>query len=377
MHGRPCKPDHELQMRARRTADWLARLLCGLVAVAAAGCAQEAVPEKAPAAVKAQTVEFTDYAPRVELTGEIKAQIQGDLSFRVSGRVIERNVDVGSHVTPEQPLAQLDPQEQEANVRSAEANVQAAEAQLRQATSTFERQRTLLAQGFTTRANYDQAEQAFRTAQGSLDAARAQLATAREQLSYTTLRAGVSGIITARNVEVGQVVQAVQTVFTIAHDGPRDAVFQVHESAFGRGQANPAVQLVLVSDPNVRTTGTVREVSPTVDPATGTVRVKVGIEQTPPAMTLGAAVIGSTQFKARKLVILPWGALASRDGEPAVWVVHRETRAVSLKPVTIDGYDTGVLLIRDGLEPGEIVVTTGGHLLRPNQTVALAGEAPR
>jgi RND family efflux transporter MFP subunit len=354
------------------------RLAVGvLLAAAAAGCAQDPAPEKAPAAVKIQTVEYTDYSPRVELTGEIKAQVQSDLSFRVSGRVIERTVDVGAHVAPDQPLAQLDPQEQEANVRSAEANVQAAEAQLRQAASTFERQKTLLGQGFTTRANYDQAEQAFRTAQGSLDAARAQLATAREQLSYTTLRAGVSGIITARNVEVGQVVQAVQTVFTIAHDGPRDAVFNVQESAFGRERTDPAVQLVLVSDPNVRATGKVREVSPTVDPATGTVRVKVGIERTPPSMTLGAAVTGSAQFKARRLVILPWGALASREGEPAVWVVHRQTRAVSLKPVTIDAYKTGELLIGGGLEPGEIVVTTGGQLLRPNQTVALAGEATR
>ena len=92
-------------------------------------------------------------------------------------------------------------------------------------------------------------------------------------------------------------------------------------------------------------------------------------------MTLGAAVTGSAQFKARRLVILPWSALASRDGEPAVWVVNRQTRAVSLKPVTIDAYKTGELLIRDGLEPGEIVVTAGGQLLRPDQTVALAPEA--
>ncbi len=376
MHG-AWQPDHEFPMRNRRGSVRWAHVVCGLVAIAAAGCSQDPLPEKAPTAVRTQTVEFTDYAPRVELTGEIKAQVQNDLSFRVSGRVIERNVDVGAHVTSDQPLAQLDPQEQEANVRSAEANVQAAEAQLRQATSTFERQRTLLAQGFTTRATYDQAEQAFRTAQGSLDAARAQLASAREQLSYTTLRAGVPGIITARNVEVGQVVQAVQNVFTIAQDGPRDAVFNVEESAFGRGRVDPQVQLVLVSDPNVKATGKVREVSPTVDPTTGTVRVKVGIEQTPPAMSLGAAVTGSAQFRARRLVILPWSALASRNGEPAVWLVDRQTRAVSLKPVIIDGYDRGVLLIRDGLETGDIVVTAGGQILRPNQVVALAGEAAR
>ena len=241
MHG-PLQPDHELQS-GRRTAHWRARVLCGVAAAALAACSQEAAPAKAPMAVRSQTVALTDFEPRVELTGEIKAQVQSDLSFRVSGRVIERSVDVGAHVTADQPLARLDPQEQEANVRSAEANVQAAEAQLRQATSTFERQRTLLAQGFTTRASYDQSEQVFRTSQGSLEAARAQLETARQQLSYTVLRAGVSGIITARNIEVGQVVQAAQTVLSIAQDGPRDAVFHVHEALFALGRADPAVDI--------------------------------------------------------------------------------------------------------------------------------------
>ena len=51
-----------------------ARIACALLTVALAGCSQDAAPEKAPAAVKTQTVELTDYAPRVELTGEIKAQ---------------------------------------------------------------------------------------------------------------------------------------------------------------------------------------------------------------------------------------------------------------------------------------------------------------
>jgi membrane fusion protein, multidrug efflux system len=364
-------------MRNLGAPDWLARIAGSLAVAALAGCSQGPAPEKPLAAVKTQTVELTDYAPRVELTGEIKAQAQSDLSFRVSGRVIERNVDVGDHVGPEQALAKLDPQEQEANVRAAEANVQAAEAQLRQASSNFERQRTLLAQGFTTRANYDQAEQSFRTAQGSLDAARAQLATARDQLSYTALRAGLSGIITARNVEAGQVVQAAQSVFILAQDGPRDAVFAVHESAFGLERTDPAVELVLISDPSVKATGRVREVSPTVDPATGTVRVKVGIDQTPPAMTLGAAVTGSARFKGRKLVVLPWSALASQDAKSAVWIVHPQTQAVSLKPVTIDTYKTGELMVRAGLEPGEIVVTSGGQLLRPDQRVALAGEGAR
>lgn len=356
--------------------DRLARSVMVCVAAAAlAGCGEAALPEKPPALVGTQVVALAAYAPTIVLTGEIKARAQNDLAFRVSGRVMARNVDVGDHVTPDQVIAEIDPQEQQANLAAAEASQQAAEAQLRQTSSAFERQKALLAQGFTTRREYDQAAETFRTAQGSLDAARAQLALARDQLSYTKLRAERPGIITARNIELGQVLAAAQTAFTLAQDGPRDAVFNVQESIFIRDPADRRVALALVADPAVTAVGTVREVAPTLDTATGTVRVKVGIDPTPPAMTLGAAVTGTGRFKPRERVILPWSALASQDGKPAVWIVDKQTRAVSLRPVAIEEYKVGEIVIRDGLKAGDIVVTTGAQRLRPKQVVAMAGGA--
>ena len=107
----------------------------------------------------------------------------------------------------------------------------AAESQLRVARATFERQKTLIASGFTTRTVYDQAQEGLRTAEGALEAAKAQLGTAKDALGYTELRAEAAGVITARNLEVGQVVQAAQPVFTLAQDGERDAVFDVYESS--------------------------------------------------------------------------------------------------------------------------------------------------
>ena len=204
---------------------------------------------------------------------------------------------------------------------------------LRQATSSYERQRALLAQGFTTKREHDQAEEAYRTAQASLDTHEAQLGTARDHLSDTVLRAGVSGVITARSAETGQVVQAAQTVFTIAQDGPRDAVFNVYELIFTRDPPIPPSTLTLVSDPAVKAKGTVREISPTVDTATGTVRVKVAIDITPAAMTLGAAVIGEGRFQIRKLVMVPWRRSSSGNGQPAVWIVDPRTKTVSLRPI--------------------------------------------
>ena len=350
----------------------------GLTALGLGGCEQQApLSEKPATTVHVQRVELTNYAPTVTLTGEVRPQVQGDLSFRVSGRIIERNVDVGSHVTADQVLAKLDPEEQQANVSAAEAAVRAAEAQLRQASSTFERQKALLGRGFTTRREYDQAEEIIRTAQGALEAARAQLASAQDQLSQTVLRAGVPGVITARNAEVGQVVQAAQPVFSLAHDGPRDAVFNVQEAVFIRDPADKTVEIALVSDPSIRVTGQVREVAPTVDPTTGTVRVKIGIENPPEPMVLGAAVIGVGRFRPSKRMVLPWSALSSQDGEPAVWIVDPNTRTVTLRKISVDRYDTRHIVVRDGVQPGEIVVTFGAQLLRPNQAVAIAGETPQ
>jgi RND family efflux transporter MFP subunit len=344
-----------------------------LAATGLAACQEQtSVPEKLPTAVHVEAAAMADYSPAIRLTGEIRPRVESELSFRVAGRITERLVNVGDHVTAEQVVARLDPQQQRATVTAAEAAVVSAEAVLRQTTSSYERQKALLARGFTTQREHDQAQEAYRTAEAALADARAQLGTARDRLSDTVLRAGVAGVITARNAETGQVMQAAQTLFSIAQDGPRDAVFNVNESIFTHELTDPAIALTLVSDPAVTAPGAVRELSPTVDKVTGTVRVKVGLVQSPAAMTLGASVIGEGRMQPRKLVVVPWSALSSGGGQPAVWTVDPLTKAVLLKPIAIEGYGTGKIFVREGLQPGEMVATGGAQFLRPNQVVALA-----
>jgi multidrug efflux pump subunit AcrA (membrane-fusion protein) len=78
------------------------------------------------------------------------------------------------------------------------------------------------------------------------------------------------------------------------------------------------------------------------------------------------------RFKAIEVARLPWTVLAFRGGDPAIWVVNPDTRAVSLRPVVVAKYDTESVLITSGVTPGEIVVTAGTQFLRPNQIVAAA-----
>ena len=347
------------------------------VALAAASCNRvTAMPPRPPLLVRTQTVRLEDYAPAIRLTGEIKARVQSDLSFRVSGRVIARDADVGQHVDAGAVLARIDPAEQQADLDAANAAVKGAEATLRQAQAAYDRQKSLIDLGYATRSAFDSAQQALRTAQGSLDQAVAQAGSAKDALSYSELRADRSGVVTARDIEVGQVAQAAQAAFTLAEDGPRDAVFNVFESVFFLRPAGDKIDLSLVSDPNVRAMGHVREVAPAVDPKTGTVRVKVEIENPPAAMSLGSAVIGSGAVAAQKVAVLPWSAAASKDGKLAVWILDPVAKAVSLRPVQAEAFEKERLLIRNGLAPGEIVVTEGEKFLFPGQIVAVAEAAP-
>ena len=319
--------------------------------------------------VHTEIVQPRDGQASLTLTGEVQARFRADLSFRVSGRVVARLVDVGAHVNAGDVLARLDPAEQQAELDAATAGLAAAESQLRVAQATFDRQSYLLSSGFTTRAVYDQAQEQLRAAQSTLESAKAQLGTAREALADTELHARAAGVITARNLEVGQVVQAAQAVYTLAQDGERDAVFDVPESIFFGDVEHDRVSLTLVSSPDTTAVGYAREVSPAVDPKSSTVRVKVAIQNPPAAMTLGSAISGTAGTKAKTEIIVPWTALTATGPKPAVWLVDPSTKTASLRPVTIGAYEAGAVLIKEGLKAGDRVVVDGGKLLSAGQPV--------
>ncbi len=335
---------------------------------------RSAAPVERAAVVHTELVQPQDGHAAVTLTGEVQARLRADLSFRLSGRVLERLVDVGAHVNAGELLARLDSAEQQADFDAGTAAVAAAEAQLRVAQATFDRQSNLLSSGFTTRVAYDQAQEQLRTAQSTLELAKAELGRTREALGDTELHARAAGVITARSLEVGQVVQAAQSVFTLAQDGERDAVFDVPETMFFGDVEHGHVSLALVSGSDVTATGYVREISPAVDAKNSTVRVKVAIQNPPPAMTLGSAIAGTAGTKPVTEITVPWTALMATGSKPAVWIVDPKTKTASLKPVTVGAYEAGAVLIKEGLEAGDRVVIDGGKLLSSGQPVTFAGD---
>lgn len=359
----------------------LARLLVTVLALAGvAACQQPVVAvNKAPRRVQVVAVALNDYVETAALTGEVQARTWIDLAFRTTGQIGELAVAVGDHVTANQVLARIDADLQRADLELADAGVQAAEAALEQSVATLARQQALLAGGLSTRSKYDQAEQDQRTAESTLKSAQVARQAALNALSHTELRAGADGIVTRINRTLGEIAPAALPVISVAYDGPRDAVFNVHEPLLF---ADPdelraaTVDIALLADPGVRTTGAIRELSPTVDPRSGTVRVRVAMRDTPAAMTLGALVTGRVTLPAVPAIVIPWSAITIENGRPAVWLVDPQAQAAFSRPIEIEKYTTGGVVVARGLRVGDLLAVEGGQFLYEGKSVSVVRGDP-
>ncbi|RDJ02971.1 efflux RND transporter periplasmic adaptor subunit [Rhizobium grahamii] len=336
-------------------------------------CEEKAEVAPQPQQVRVVAAATTQYQPGAEITGEVKARIQTELSFRVSGRVIERWIDVGSRVRAGQVLARLNDTEQQADVSVARAALDSARAVAKQKTLAFARAKSLVQSQAIAKQVFDMAQKELLSAQAALDAAEAALATAEDSLSYTELRADADGIITARGIEVGQVVSAAQSAFTLAHDGQRDAVFDVFEAFFLNGRPSADVRVAPLAGRGNELHANVREVSPVIDIRGGTIRIKVGL-QDDGGWPLGTTVVGKIQSSPRQGIVLPFNAMASDKGGTAVWLVNTEHHTATLRRISVDRYRKSDFVVADGIAPNDLVVTEGGKFLREGQAVAWKGK---
>ncbi|MCV9963215.1 efflux RND transporter periplasmic adaptor subunit [Pararhizobium sp. BT-229] len=345
----------------------------GLACASLAACEEKVEASPPPQQVRVIAAAVAQYRPDAQITGEVKARIQTELSFRVSGRVVERRADVGSRVHAGEVLARLNDTEQQADVSVARAALDSASAIVRQKTLNFERSRSLLQSQAIAQQIFDDAQQELRSAEASFDTAEAALATAEDALSYTELKADADGIITARTIEVGQVVSAAQSAVTLAHDGPRDAVFDVFEAFFLDGPPSVDVEVAPVGDQAHKLDAKIREVSPVIDTKAGTIRIKVAL-QDGVQWSLGTPVVGTLWSASHDGIVLPYNAITSANGEPAVWLVNTANRSVSRREIAVARYRKSDFVVTGGIAPTDLVVTEGGKFLREGQAVAWEGK---
>ncbi|QOG17520.1 MULTISPECIES: efflux RND transporter periplasmic adaptor subunit [Bradyrhizobium] len=326
-----------------------------------------------PRIVRTSTVEKRKVTTPLTFTGRIEAEDEVNIAFRISGRLLSNDAKIGDRVKAGQVLARLESQNELNGLRQAQASLAAAQGQLTQARNHFDRQETLLAQGWTTRANFDAATQARQTAQSQVDAAEAQLSAAHDLVGFTELTADAPGVITATGPGAGEVVQVGQMIARIARQDGRDAVFDVPSQLVRSASSDPEVEVSLADDQTIKARGRVREVAAQASAVTRTFEVRVGLTDPPPAMRLGATVVGRVNTSAGPMIDIPSSALTRMNQRPAVWVVDPANNTVSVRNVDVLRFDEAQAVISQGLDTGEVIVTAGVQALHPGQTVRVLG----
>ena len=215
-----------------------------------AACQREVeAPPQEIRPVRTVTIEKRDAATPVTLTGTVRARDEAPLAFRLSGRMIDRRVNLGDRVRPGQLVARLEPQNEQNALRSARASLAAAQGQLVNARANLQRREPLAARGAVSLAELDQARESFQTATAQVDAAEAQVKFAQDQLGFTELRSDTPGVITSIGAEPGEVVPAGRMVVTLARESGRDAVFDVPGPLMRDASRDAVVTVSLIGDP--------------------------------------------------------------------------------------------------------------------------------
>lgn len=344
----------------KRTVPWLATSVASIAALSSllTACNNSAGSATAEV-VRPALVQRVTATPGFGVdvySGEIRARHETDLAFRIGGKIVAREVEVGEAVKPGAILARLDPDDVKLRLAEAEAQYVPAEAEVK-------RYRDLRAKNFISQSALDAKESAFR-------AARAQFDLARNQDAYAVLRADRAGVVTMIAAEAGQVVAAGQPVMRVARLGELEVVISVSENRLKAFQSAKGVTVTLLSAPGKHYAGRVRELSPAADAATRTFTARISVPDADADVRLGMSASVQLGAGGENVFVVPQSALTRIDGKPTVWVVDAKAQTVAPRVVAVAEFGSNDrVAVTGGLRPGELVVTVGVHKLLPGQKV--------
>lgn len=304
------------------------------------------------------------------LAGTVVPRIESTLGFRVSGKIVERLVDVGTVVKPGDLIARLDPADLRLAVDNARAALASAEADRVRAKADHERYQALRGGAAFTPQTLEQRQSVAATTLGRADQARSQLSSAENNLAYSELRADTAGVVTAVQAEVGQVMSPGQGIVRVARTDELEILVGVPEHRLKVVRDSTAAGFELWSDPGRRHAATLRELSPSADPTTRTYPARFTIVDPPEFIGLGmTATLSFERPDAQRVAEVPLSAIFQRGAQPAVWVVDKTSGTVDLRAVTVARWRNDTAAIVSGVTDGELIATAGVHKLEAGQKV--------
>jgi multidrug efflux system membrane fusion protein len=364
---------------------FLAALVLAGVAVMA-GCRQASSDEKPLTPVRTSEVTTIAAGSTNTYSANIQPYQQVDLAFKSNGYLVAikqvrdanghtRNVDQGDYVAKGTVLAVVQKDDYQQKLDQAKASLAKAQAEHERAKLSFDRMIVLHKAGAATEPDYDDTRAQEQTTQAAIDNANAQVAEAQLALSYCDLKAPFDSWVLKRNVDVGTLVSAATSGFTLADTRTVKAVFGVPDTAVGRIQPG-SPQTVTTEAYRKTFSGHVTAISAAADAKSRVYSVEVRIDN--PENLLKAGMIASITVgnpgPSGGVMVVPISSVIKsptmKDGF-AVFIADGNSGTVKVhtQNVTLGNTYGNVIAVTSGLGIGQRVVTEGSNYIRDGDEV--------
>ena len=351
-----------------------------------AGCEKEQVEEKKIIRpVRAITVgDFATFRQR-QFPGTAKATQEIDLSFRVSGPLITRPVNIGDEVKVGDVVARIDPRDFEVQLNNAKGKLAKEVANAKRAQSEFEREMRILEAdaGATSQTAVDRKQSQLAQARANIRSLQASVTAAEDTLSYTYLRVPFDGIVVDTFVENFQSVQAKEPILRIVDNSHIEMVINIPENLISLVPYSSNIEVVFDTFPDRKIPAKIKEIGTEASRTTRTYPVNIIMDQPKDIKILpGMAGKVTGEPSAKYLAENPRGkqvpitAIFSPDDidKTYVWVIDEQSLKVTKREVTIGNVtDTGIMVI-EGLEGGDMIAIAGVHYLHEGMEVRILEE---
>lgn len=332
------------------------------------------------------TAELADIPVSIDALGTVTAAATATVRPQVSGILQKINFSEGQLVKAGQVLATIEPRSFEMALLQASGTRQRNEAQLASARVTLERFRTLLTQDSIARQEVDTQAALVKQLEGTAMTDRAAEGIARLNLSYTQVKAPITGRVGLRVIDMGNLVGSGDAagIAVITQLSPIDVEFAVPQDRVPDLQAGLRGDAPLPATAFDRTrtvalaSGKFAALDNQVDVQTGTVRAKARFANADQALFPSQFVNLRLELRTIKgAVMVPVTALRNSSTGDFVYVLNAAERTVAVRPVTRGQATVDKVQIKTGLKAGEQVITEGADRLKEGAKVTLPGDKPQ
>jgi membrane fusion protein (multidrug efflux system) len=337
-----------------------ATLVALLAAAVAAGCGGAAPPPAVSAPpVLVGEVEAHRVEDRIEATGQLLARSQAAVAAQVGGQITGIVRDEGEAVAEGALVIEIDPERRRLEVQSARAMLAQAEAQASEAERELVRIERLHAQGVAADAKLDQVRTALRSAASNRESLQAQLGMMERSLRDASVTAPFAGLVARRYVSEGEFVAPGQKLFDLVALDPIEVEFHLPERDSSRVAIGAPVTVRVAPFPDETFHATVSVVSPTIDAATRTLRVKASLANPGGRLRPGLFARADLGIAVREgVAMIPEEAVLQRSDGPVAFRLVGADR-VERRRLELGVIRGGLVEVRDGLAVGDRVVVRG------------------